>query len=104
MPDWLETPGPGDAPPTTQDLVDMYAFMKTQTHRPARLPMRTIAVLALLLVSACSFGLYDEDGSASPGQWWPWVCPDAGDALAPEAGCFPTSSDGSTDAHKDGGS
>jgi mono/diheme cytochrome c family protein len=32
MPDWLTQKIPGSTPPTTQDLVDIYAFMKTQTH------------------------------------------------------------------------
>ena len=70
-----------------------------------RLSARTSLAIAAFAAcaAACSFGLYDDDGSASPGQWWPWVCPDAGDATAPDAGCPPKCPDGSTDAHADGG-
>ena len=33
MPDWLDTPNPKTAQPlSTQDLADIYAFLKTQTH------------------------------------------------------------------------
>jgi hypothetical protein len=32
MPDWLVTHEANGNPPTTQDLVDICAFMKTQTH------------------------------------------------------------------------
>jgi len=32
MPDWLVTDGADQAPPSTQDLVHIYAFMKTQDH------------------------------------------------------------------------
>jgi len=32
MPDWLDRPGPGGQPLTTQDFADIYAFLKTQTH------------------------------------------------------------------------
>jgi len=33
MPDWLAEPNPATgAPLATQDLADMYAFLKTQTH------------------------------------------------------------------------
>jgi hypothetical protein len=67
--------------------------------------LRTLVAAAAFgaCLAACSFGLYSDDGSASPGQWWPWVCPDGGDA-APEAGCDPhTCADGASDAHLDGG-
>jgi hypothetical protein len=62
-----------------------------------------VAALSACL-AACSFGLYSDDGSPSPGQWWPWVCPDAGDALAPEAGCEPPHRcpDGGADGDRDG--
>jgi len=63
-------------------------------------PVRILAMAAAVAASlwACSFGIYDDDGSASPGQWWPWVCPDAADVAAPDAGCEPPKCpDGSAD-------
>jgi hypothetical protein len=32
MPDWLVAQEASGKPPTTQELVDIYAFMKTQKH------------------------------------------------------------------------
>ena len=59
--------------------------------------------LAVVLLSGCGFGLYDDNGGTDPGQWWPWICPDGGDA-APEAGCLPPRcTDGGADARRDAG-
>jgi hypothetical protein len=70
---------------------------------------RTAALAALsltwvaLAATACSFGLYDDSGRADPGQWYPWVCPDGGDALAPDSGCEPRPcADAAVEGGKDG--
>ena len=58
-----------------------------------RLP--TLFLVVVLVASAfatcfmgCGFGTYVDTGSAEPGQWWPWVCPDGG-APSPDGGCPP---------------
>jgi hypothetical protein len=59
-------------------------------------------LLGAALIAGCGFGLYSDDGSPSPGSWWPWACPDGGDASA-DGGCLPRCPDGAVDAQGDAG-
>jgi hypothetical protein len=51
--------------------------------------MRTfVFALCATTLAACGIGTYGDTGTPEPGQWWPWVCPDASTPAA-DAGCLP---------------
>ncbi len=64
--------------------------------------LHTLAfVLAAGSIAACGLGLYDDDGSAAPGTWWPFVCPDGG-PVELDGSCLPPCPDGGADGAPDG--
>ena len=80
----------------------MATRIRLRRERMTAMGLRTGWLLAaLLLLLGCSFGLYHDDGSVDPGQWWPWVCPDAGTPNA-DSGCEIRCEDGALPA-EDGG-
>ena len=46
---------------------------------------RIVLYAAALGLSACTT-VVNDDGSANPASWWPWVCADGGPA--PDGGCL----------------
>jgi len=73
----------------------------TKSTRAGLLQVIALA-LAATSIAACGLGLYDDDGSAAPGPWWPFVCPDGG-AVDPDGSCLPPCPDGGEDGAPDGG-
>jgi hypothetical protein len=57
--------------------------------------MRTtfgIALLAVVLLARCGFGLADDSSNPIPGNYWGWVCLDGG--AVPDGGCPPPTDGG----------
>jgi hypothetical protein len=55
----------------------------------------TLAAFLAAAAIGCGFGLADDSGKPSPGQYWGWACPDGAAAHA-DAGCV--AADASADA------
>jgi hypothetical protein len=71
------------------------ARLTIRPHRSRAVMLNAaLTVASVTAIASCGFGTYDDTGAAAPGQWWPWVCPDAG-APSADAGCVSTDNDAS---------